>query len=240
MNFRSADRTLTFDLSLYHTTWNDRVWSIFVNDLLGEDQDGLVTLLGLDQRHMGIEAQAAYQPNELLRFDAAASFGKWKYLDDVAGRYRLDSGSTEEVTLYLKDLKVADAPQSQLAYSISLFPIEGLFTRVQGRTYWNHYAQFSPEDRDDSSEVGIQPWEVPGYSVFDFHASYRIGDLIPVWKGGDVRLFLNAFNILDELYISDAVDNSPYNAFDKDHDADSAEVYLGLPRTFNLGFEIKF
>ena len=240
MNFRSEDRSLSFDISLYHTTWMDRVWSIFVPDLLGEDQDGLVTLLGLDQRHMGIEAQAAYQPNELLRFDGAASFGKWKYLNDVAGRYRLEDGTTETVTLYLEDLKVADAPQAQLAYAVSVFPIEGLYTRLQGRTYWNHYAQFSPEDRHSSSEAGIQPWKVPGYSVFDFHASYLLGDLIPAWKGGDVRLFLNAYNLLDDLYISDAVDNSPYNGFDYDHDADDAEVYLGLPRTFNLGFEIKF
>jgi iron complex outermembrane receptor protein len=240
MNFRSEDRSLTFDVSLYHTTWNDRVWSIFVPDLLGEDQDGLVTLLGLNQRHMGIEAQAAYQPSGLFRFDAAASFGKWKYLNDVDGQYRLEDNSTETATLYLDDLKVADAPQSQLAYAISVFPIDGFYTRFQGRTYWNHYAQFSPEDRDDSSEIGIQPWQVPGYSVFDFHASYLLGDLIPAWKGGDLRIFVNVYNVFDELYISDATDNSSYNAFDKDHDADDAEVYLGLPRTFNLGFEVKF
>jgi hypothetical protein len=240
MNFRSEDRALTFDLSVYHTTWNDRVWSIFVPDLLGEDQDGLVTLLGLNQRHMGIEAQGAYQPNEFFRFDAAASFGNWKYLDDVEGQYRLEDNSTETATLYLDDLKVADAPQSQLAYAVSVFPIEGLYTRFQGRTYWRHYAQFSPEDRDDVSEVGIQPWQVPGYSVFDIHASYRLGDLIPAWNGGDVRVFVNVYNVFDELYISDATDNSSYNAFDRDHDADDAEVYLGLPRTFNLGFEVKF
>jgi hypothetical protein len=240
VNFRSEDRSLTFDVSLYRTTWKDRVWSIFVPDLLGEDQDGLVTLLGLDQRHMGIEAQAAYQPNEFFRFDAAASFGQWKYLDDVNGRYRLEDNSTETATLYLKDLKVADAPQSQLAYAVSVFPIEGFYARFQGRTYWNHYAEFSPDDRDDEAEAGIQPWKVPGYSVFDLHASYRLSDVVPVWKGGDVRLFVNVYNLLDELYISDAVDNSSYNSFDKDHDADDAEVYLGLPRTFNLGFEVRF
>ena len=40
--------------------------------------------------------------------------------------------------------------------------------------------------------------------------------------------------------ISDATDNSSYNGFDDDHDADDAEAYLGQPRMFNLGFEIKF
>ena len=51
---------------------------------------------------------------------------------------------------------------------------------------------------------------------------------------------MNAYNLFDEVYISDAVDNSSYNDFDRDHDADAAEVFLGQPRFFNLGFEIKF
>jgi len=139
-----------------------------------------------------------------------------------------------------KDLKVADAPQSQLAYAVSVFPIENLYTRLQGRTYWNHYAGFNPVDRDDPDEAGIQAWKAPGFTVVDLHASYRLGDLIPVWQGGDVRLFMNVYNLLDELYISHATDNSQYNDFDGDHDADDAEVFLGQPRMFNLGFEIRF
>jgi hypothetical protein len=244
MNFRSQDRAVSFDLSFYHTTWKDRGERVFVNDLLGEDQDGIVTLLGLDQRHMGIEAMLAYQPNDLLRFDAAASFGKWKYLDDVTGTFNLGGGGgTFSKTLYINDLKVADAPQSQLAYAVSVFPIENLYTRLQGRTYWNHYAGFNPVDRDEAPEPGkenVQAWKAPGFTVVDLHASYRLGDLIPVWQGGDVRLFMNVYNLLDELYISDATDNSSFNDFDGDHDADDAEVFLGQPRMFNLGFEIKF
>lgn len=241
MNYRSEDRAISFDLSLYHTTWKDRGERVFVNDLLGEDQDGIVTLLGLDQRHMGIEALLAYQPNDLLRFDGAASFGKWKYLDDTTGEFRLGGGTgTFSKTLYIEDLKVADAPQSQVAYALSVFPIDNLYTRVQGRTYWNHYANFNPVDRDDADEAGIQAWKAPGFTVFDLHASYRLGDLIPVWQGGDVRVFANVYNLFDELYISDATDNSQYNDWDGDHDADDAEVYLGQPRMFNLGFEIRF
>jgi hypothetical protein len=240
MNFRSEDRSLNFDVSLYHTTWKDRGERIFVQDLLAEDQDGIVTLLGLDQRHMGIEAQVAYQPNDLFRFDGAASFGKWKYLDDVSGTFRLGTGESITESLYIKDLKVADAPQSQLAYAVSFFPIQDFFFRAQGRTYWNHYANFNPVDRDDPDEAGIQAWEAPGYSVFDLHASYRIGDLIPVWQGGDVRIFANLYNLFDKIYISDAVDNSSYNSWDDDHDADDAEVFFGLPRSFNLGFEVRF
>lgn len=178
----------------------------------------------------------------MVRIDAAASIGNWTYLNDVVGQYKPEDQASPTVTdtLFLKDLKVADAPQSQFAYAVSVFPIQGLYIRAQGRSYWNHYAQFSPMDRTNPDDAGIQSWETPGYSVFDLHMSYRIGDLIPAWRGGDVRLFANIYNVFDKMYVSDAVDNSSYNGFDKDHDADSAEIYLGLPRNINLGFEVKF
>ena len=198
-----------------------------------------MTLLGIDQRHMGVEALAAYQPEDFLRFDVAASFGNWTFLNNVTGQFNFGGGNFTE-TLYISDLKVGDAPQSQVAYAVSVFPIEGLYTRLQGRTYWNHYAEFNPLDRNDPSEAGIQAWRPPGYTVFDLHASYRLGDLIPLWRGGDVRIFWNAYNLLDKAYIADALDNSQYNGFDDDHDADDAEVFLGQPLMFNMGFEIKF
>jgi len=242
MTYRSLDRSVTFEVSAYYTKWRDRTRTVYDPNMFGEDQGGIVNMLGLDQRHMGLEASLAYQPNEYFRFDGATSFGSWEYLNNVTGQYKPEDQQSPTVvdTLFIKDLKVADAPQSQLAYAVSVFPIQGLYFRGQGRTYWNHHAQFNATDRTDRDEAGIQSWETPGYTVVDLHASYRIGDLIPVWRGGDVRLFLNAYNLLGEIYISDATDNSSYNDWDGDHDADDAEVFFGTPRTFNLGFEIKF
>lgn len=75
VEYRSLDRGISFDLNLYHTTWKDRTRNLFVRNLTGDNQDGLVSLLGLDARHMGIELEGAYQPNDYVRFDGAASFG---------------------------------------------------------------------------------------------------------------------------------------------------------------------
>ena len=242
VNYRSLDRTLVADVGFYFTDWNDRTRTVYDPNLFGVDQGGLVNILGLDARHLGVEAEMAYQPTNLVRFDGALSMGNWKYLNDVVGQYKPEDQSSPTVTdtLFISDLKVADAPQSQIAYAVSVFPLEGLYVRAQGRSYWNHYAEFNPVDRTDRDEAGIQSWKTPGYTVFDLHTSYRLGDIIPVWKGGDVRLFANVYNIFDELYVSDATDNSSYNSFDKDHDADSAEIFLGMPRNLNLGFEIVF
>ena len=237
---RSLDRTLSVDLNLYHTTWRDRTRNLFVQNLDGVGNAGLVSLLGVSARHMGVELEAAYQPSPLLRFDGAASVGNWKYLDDTVGRYVSEDRSVvEEFAFYIEDLKVADAPQTQFAYRLSVFPAPGLMLQGVGRTYRDHYAEFSPFDRTDAGDRA-QPWEVPGYTVFDLHTAYSVTGLIPAWRGGDVRVFVNVYNLLDEIYVQDAVDNSSFNSFDNDHDADDAEVFLGIPRNLNIGVELTF
>ena len=64
--------------------------------------------------------------------------------------------------------------------------------------------------------------------------------LVPAWRAGDVRVFVNVYNVLDEIYVQDAVDNSSFNSFDSDHDADDAEGFLGIPRNLNIGVELTF
>jgi len=48
---------------------------------------------------------------------------------------------------------------------------------------------------------------------------------------------------LTGILVQDATDNSRYNAYPyryNNHDANSAEVFLGLPRTFNVGMSFSF
>lgn len=243
VQFRSLNRGVSFDANFYFTDWNDRTYNLFVRNLTGDGQDGLINLSGVDARHMGVEASAAYQPNDLLRFDVAGSVGNWKYQDNPTATYKPDdrAAETETFTLYIDDLRVGDAPQTQVAYAVSLFPVEGFYVRAQGKTFANHWSEFSPFGRQDQSEVGVQPWKAPGYTVVDLHAAYRLGDILPA--AGDLRIFGNLYNVFDKIYVQDAVDNSGFNGYHADgdrHDADSAEVFLGIPRSFNVGFEVRF
>jgi hypothetical protein len=238
VRFRGLGRGISADLSFYHTTWKDRTRNQFVRNINGSGDDGLVNLLGLDARHYGVEGTIAYQPNDLIRFDGALSVGNWTYLNDVGGTYDPDGtgNASEAYNFYLDGLKVGDAPQTQFAYAASLFPVDGMNLRVQGKTYARHYADFNPFSRTDMNDR-TQSWQIPSYTLVDIHASYRLGDVLP--SAGDVRLFANVLNVLDELYVSDADDNG-FGAFDDDHDADDAAVYIGLPRTLNMGIQISF
>ncbi len=258
--FRSSTRGLSFDVSFYHTTWRDRTFNLFVPNLSGTGQDGSVRLLGVDQRHLGVEMDGAWQPSQLVRFDAAASIGYWKYLNDVTGQFISDDRTTTyDYDFYIKDLKVADAPQQQFALTTSFFPLRGLTVAGIGRLYQRYYANFSPASRCIGDVVAAegcatqpgtpaadevmqrnQPWEVPSYAVFDLTSSYSLGNLLPVAGGADVRLFLNVYNLFNTVYVQDATDNSSFNGFDQDHDSDDAEVFLGIPRNVNMGFQVTF
>lgn len=247
--FRSLNRQFSLDANLYFTQWNDRTRNLFIRNLLGDNQDGLVNLLGVDARHMGFELEGAFQPSDWMRVDAAFSFGDWKYTNDPTGTYKPDDRQAEtlEYNFFLSGLYVGDAPQVQLAYALSFFPSGGFYGRLVGRTYGKHYANFDPFGRTSDIDAGIQSWSPPGYTVFDLHTSYRLPSDLAAAFGGNVQIFLHAFNILDRVYIQDAQDNSRFNGFrdaaerergQLSHKADDAEVFLGYPRAINFGFRI--
>jgi hypothetical protein len=53
-------------------------------------------------------------------------------------------------------------------------------------------------------------------------------------------IFAHVLNLFNKTYILDAIDNSSFNGWDDDHDADDAEVFLGLGTRFNVGVQFNF
>ena len=105
--------------------------------------------------------------------------------------------------------------------------------------YDKNYADWSPAAREMSGGTADrdQVWMAPSYSKIDLHAYYNLPMQI---AGANLQVFAHVFNLTDETYIQDATDNSQYNAWDKDHDADSAEVFFGTPQYFNVGLTVRF
>ena len=217
------------NLNFYYTLRADRSFASYD---IQDEFEAIFRIKGVDQRHMGVELESSFQATNDLRFDLMASFGNWKYLNDVNASYVSQQGN-QNVTLAIKDLKVGDAPQTQLSYAVTWSPISNLSARLRGFTYAQHYSDFTPLDRIGGDNV--QPWKIPGTTFYNLHLTYDVSSLFD-----GTQLFFNMLNVTDEFYISDAEDNSPYNAFDNDHDADDAEVYLGLPRRYNFGFRVNF
>lgn len=240
---------LSIGANVYFTDWKDRYTT--ENVLNADGSEGLVKLDGISSRHMGVELDASFQPHKVVRFDLAFSKGIWEYTEDISGTYVVDisKDSTEAYNYYLDGLKVGDAPQTQLYAGVSLFPFKGFQAQLGYRYYTDYYSEFDPFSRTNASDRE-QVWKIPAYGLLDLHINYNVPLNI---SGVELTIFAHVFNLLDELYVQDAVDNSTYNSWYEDkngnfqadygefyepHNASAAEVYPGLPRTYNLGFSI--
>lgn len=236
VRYVSNDRKFNASANYYYTQWRNRTVS-GVNE-----RDNTVTYLrGINSDYSGLEVEAAYQPNKWVRFDAAASFGNWVYTDDVNSEVNdITTGAIlpSSGTVYIRDLKVGDAPQSQIAYAVTVYPTRGLSVKLQGLTYDNYYADYTPDSRTNPADRG-QAWQIPGYTVYDLHVSYNL----PVeLKHFEINLFAHIFNLTDETYVSDATDNSQYEGVSTapSHSPQRAEVFLGRPVSYNVGVKLKF
>ncbi len=239
VNYKSRDGKLGIKSTFYYTTWTDKSISRLVQQEDGSEV--IVFISGLDQRHYGLEFEANVSPIKYASLDLTASFGNWKNTSDVNARYRDYSGSDTYVTynLYLDGLKVGDQPQTSIAAGLTLFPVEGLTLSGIVRNYTDYYSQWSATSRTNPADRS-QSWQIPDYTLVDLHATY---DIPLNLSGVTFQAFAHIFNLMDEVYILEAVDDSQYNGYGGNgttHAADDAEVFFGLPRTFNAGISIFF
>ena len=238
--YTSFDEKVKVKGNYYYTTWRDRTFTRGVQlDTLGTT--GIAFIRGMDQNHSGFEFEVSYRPIQLIGFGGVASIANWQYLNDVSAVIKdYDSENqvvSDTIGVFAKDLKVGDAPQTQVGLWVTLYPIEGMNIEFVWRYNADHYADFDPTNRDDEDDR-TQVWKTPSYSVFDLHANYHL----PLKGKVGVDVFAHVFNIFDTFYIQDALDNSAYNGNYADgqfnHDVNTAEVYLAMPITFNFGVKV--
>ena len=128
-------------------------------------------------------------------------------------------------------------------FGLTTSPLEGAKVQLTYRYYDLYYSDWSPTSReysDGDTPDRLNTWRIPAYGIVDLNASY---DIPFEFRGAKPQLVLNVRNFLDEVYVQDATDNSRYNAVPfrvNNHKANAAEVFLGMPTSFNLGLKINF
>lgn len=242
---------LGINASAYMTDWQDRNLTKSVTTGQGSSGDtDIIFLRGVNQKHSGVEIESNYQVNDMLDLLFVASLGNWKFDGDAEGTYQETEYNSEgqavgftttEYAYALDGLYVGDMPQTSYVLGVTLKPIKGLRVQAIHRTYDKNYSDWSPDSREydgsDADADRAQVWEAPGYSKLDLHASYKL----PTINGLDMTLTGHIFNVLDEVFVQDAVDNSQYNGWgSKQHLPHNAEVFLGTPRYANVGLTINF
>ena len=216
-----------FRLNYYNTDWIDRSRSIGVQNADGSD--GYVYLSGINAKHAGIEGELDLRVNDMINIKTSIAINDWRYQSNPSGFYNdYGEGGLVEYTYYLDGLKVGNQPQYQNSFSLGLTPLRNMNVVLTSNYYGEHYADWDPFGRQDSEDTQ-QSWKIPDYHLLDLHFSYKIMD--------NLQLVGHVFNLLDKTYVQEAVDNSSYNAYSadgKNHSANDAEVFLGMPRRFNI------
>ena len=194
-------------------------------------------LLNADAVHSGIEWDFSYDPTNTLNIQGVVSAGNWRWTSNESVELvnrttnafitRLNDGAIADTLVNLDGVKVGDAAQRQVSLALRYSPRRGTYFSIRNTLFWQHYARFSPGDVITEGEPK-DVWITPAYSLINVNAgtSFNVSD--------KARLLvrLSVTNALDELYVSDATNNSQYanNSYGLEGGSGRAEVFVGPPR----------
>ena len=139
------------------------------------------------------------------------------------------------VSFNAEGVHVGDAAQTQYGVSLRYEPTYNSYIKLRRTYFHNYYSDFDPLSLNGEN-AGRESWKIPAYQLIDLHAGYKF----KLWYNNKLDLRLSVLNLLDEIYISDAQNNDPYNANYQDFDAKSASVFFGLGRRVNISANFTF
>lgn len=222
--YRSAK--FAANVNLYSTTWSDRTLTRSF-----QNPDGTFSsanILGVNARHQGIEIDFAWKPSDKVTFTGMASFGDWRWMNDLENIQIFDEEQNliQTINLYIKDLHVGDAAQTTMALGVDYELMDKTNLVVDYNYFDNLYSDYDPNGRTDPNNR-TDAWKVPSYGTFDLilRHGFKLG------SDFDATLTARLYNVFDTDYIADALDGG---------DALNSLVWFANGRTFNLGARINF
>ena len=236
--FKSANGQWAGSMNYYYALWADRNQSGTSEDLNGVES--FFSITGLNELHSGLEYSIAYQPIPVLRIDVRGHESDWRFTDDLTYTYNEiegDDTSAETFDLYVKDVMVSGAPQSQ-----TVLMVTGFFNRLKASVEAESFARQYPRWGYDGAIQDLafllgegntfadDAYETERKTIMNLQMSYTT-ELM----GRDVTLNASIFNVTDELYIGDFVD-----AFDGSGDVANLRVRMGAPKQYNVGITINY
>lgn len=214
-------------LNLYHTTWKNKPLTTFSTIRIAGD-DYYYDVRGLDAIHKGAELDMMYKPFRNLEIEGVASLADWVVSSvDSVYLFEMNDAPADTIDFSARGVHVGDAAQTQLGGSVRYEPIKGLYIKGRvtyfGRNYSNYdLLNLSGKNKDRES------WIMPDYTLVELHAGYELK-----LKKICFNLTGSVLNLLDKVYISDAMNGSNY-------DAATALVFVGQGRRFVTSLRITY
>tara|TARA_B110000444_G_scaffold91159_1_gene86119 strand:+ start:1392 stop:4214 length:2823 start_codon:yes stop_codon:yes gene_type:complete len=230
------------NLNGYYTLWQNKPSNGGVTVLV-DDVSYRANINGMDALHKGIEMDFSYKILSNLGFEGLVSLGDWKwmssdtvrFLDDNNNPITDDFGNEIIASFDADGVHVGDAAQTQFGFSVRYEPSYNSYIKFRSTYFDNYYADFDPLSLNGEN-AGRESWKIPSYNLIDLHAGYKF----KISEKTKMDIKLSILNLFDEIYISDAQNNDPYNASYQDFDAKSAGVFFGLGRRFSLSARFNF
>ncbi|MCW3103243.1 MAG: TonB-dependent receptor plug [Bacteroidetes bacterium] len=230
------------NVNLYYTLWRNKPPQFTPQYVTPDGERFSYNLNGLDALHKGIELDFIYKLLKNLDVEGIVSLGDWK---TVSGQkiYIYDEQNIlrDSADFSAKNVHVGDAAQIQLGGSIRYEIIKNLYIKPRFTYFAKNYANFDPLTLTYSvSSTGVvtdnrnrESWKMPNYGILDLFLGYDF----TVWKM-KMGVAAGVSNLLNKAYISDAQNNGDLN--NKNFDANSATVYMGMGTRYNVALKIGF
>jgi iron complex outermembrane recepter protein len=230
------------NVNTYYTVWENKPVD---NAIKIENDDGDViyaNINGMHALHKGIEMDFVYKFIHNLSLEGLFSLGDWRWNSankvwffNENNQPILEDGEHANREFDAIGVHVGDAAQTQYGLSLRYEPTYASYIKLRGTYFNNYYADFDPLSLNGEN-AGRESWKIPAYQLIDLHAGYKIS----ITPKNKLDIKISVLNLLNEIYISDAQNNDPYNANYQDFDAKSAGVFFGLGRRFNISAKINF
>jgi len=213
------------NVNIYRTEWKDR--SLVRSFQNPDGTFGSANISGVNAIHQGVELDWTYRASDKLTVTGMLSLGDWTWDNNVKDVQIFDDSQNliTTINLFIAGLKVSDAAQTTAALGIDYELMEKTHFTMDFNYFADIYARYDPNKR---TSAGPQAWKLPNYSTFDMSIrhGFKIGDL-------DATLIGRMNNVFDTQYISDATDGDGSVS-------NTAKVWYGYGRTFNISAKLKF
>ena len=228
-----SSNKVSSNLNLYHTQWRNKPQS---GSAVVGGEPIMYNINGINALHKGVEFDFSIKISEKFSLEFLSSVGDWRWTSGDTIRSYDDNNQLIGLDYFdASGVHVGDAAQLQLGSSLRYQFDKNAYIKLKAMRFDNHYADFNPFDLQ-GEDVGRDSWKTPAYSLLDLHGGYRFR-----YAGMLLDFKINILNVLNTIYISDALNNDSYisgNQFN--FDAASASVFFGMGRRLTSSLKISF
>jgi len=226
-------RNFSLNVNGYYTVWSDISQLASFQAENGQSVNAFIS--DLNETHLGIEFDANYTITRWVSIGGLFAIGDWRYTNDpIADLY--DDQTQEKIgegTLYLKDLKVPDQPQSQFGLNANFRLAKRIDLGAQWLYYANLYSQYTLEDRTNPDDRA-QSWQLPNFGMVNARFGWKFQ-----FAGLDSYFQVNCYNVFNSTSLAEAEDRSVTN--------DDGTIYhtfrkgfWNFGRNFNFALKVNF